>query len=49
MGKWEVGEVGPLLTLKVYTKNVVRKPEAKRPIGRLSLRWKDNIKINIYD
>jgi hypothetical protein len=25
----------------------VRKPEGKRPLGRLRSRWEDNIKINL--
>ena len=28
---------------------LVRKPEGKRPLGRLRLRWEDNIKINLRE
>jgi len=27
----------------------VGKPEGKRPLGRLRLRWEDNIKINLQE
>jgi hypothetical protein len=27
----------------------VRKPEGKRPLGRLKRRWKDNIKIDLQE
>jgi hypothetical protein len=28
---------------------VARKPDAKTPLGRLSCRWRDNIKMNLRD
>jgi hypothetical protein len=28
---------------------VVGKPEGKRPLGRLRLRWKDNIKMDLKE
>jgi len=32
----------------VYTVSV-RKPEGKRPLGRPSYRWEDNIKMNLQE
>jgi hypothetical protein len=28
---------------------LIQKPEVKRPVGRHSYRWHDNIKVNIKD
>jgi len=32
---------------EAYTGFLVRKPEGKRPLGRLRRRWVDNIKIDL--
>jgi len=34
---------------RVLCRDLVGKPEGKRPLGKLRLRWEDNIKMNLKE
>ena len=44
-----VGHVARMVERRGVYRVLVRKPEAKRPLGRPSCRWGDNIKMNIQE
>jgi len=33
---------------RVAYRDLVRKPEGKRPLGKIMRRWKDNIKMDLH-
>jgi hypothetical protein len=48
---WTVGEINTYQKIMARMRNMyrllVRKPEGRRPLGRLRHRWIDNIKIDL--
>ena len=41
---WHVAYMG-----RAAYRNLVRRPEGKRPLGRLRSRWEDNIKMDLQE